>query len=244
MVAVVDDNYEFFPDTEGRGVSIYNLKYTDILTFTVDKTLSIIGPDGVTNILYIDITDISTIERSSKILIVDQNSIGKIYLDFITEYDALQALSLINWVMEEDGRIISALSPGADNSRPVVSFTSLVYFGLTGSTYSSPTTYDGNSFNSTISISNYNSSVITKSDLYSGTYSLISTVVDYDDRGITYSYYRDGVMGIDSSSITIKNDVNDQVESINTTGMYEINFNISDIAGNNLSGVVLALNVV
>jgi hypothetical protein len=213
MVAVIDDNYSFFPDDDSRGISIYNLKYTDILTFTVDKTLSVLGPDGLTAILYIDITDISTIERSSKILIIDQNSIGKIYLDFITEYDALQALSLINWVMEENGRIISAISPGPDNSRPVISFTELVYFGLTGSTYSSPTTYDGNNFNSTIEISNYVNNIITKPNLYSGTYSLISSVIDYDNRGMSYSYYRDGVMGVDNSSIIIKNSVNQQIES-------------------------------
>lgn len=250
MVAVVDDTYNFFPDNSTQpGVNIYNLKYTDILTFTIDKTLAVMGPDGVTAVLYIDITDISTIERSDKILIIDQTSIGKVYLNFISEYDALQALSLINWVMEVSGRSIGTNSPGRDDLRPVVSFTSYVYLGLTGSTFSSPTTIDGDNFNTTLTLSSYNSSTITKTDIFSGTYSLISSIVDYDNRGLTAggltaAYYRDGVMGVDAGSIIIKNNANTSITSISATGSYQLNFNISDIAGNNLSNVVLSMSVV
>lgn len=248
MVAVVDDVYSFFPDDSQTGVNVYNLEYTDILTFTVDKTLAIMGPND-TAVLYIDITDISTIERSEKILIIDQTSIGKVYLNFVSEYDALQSLSLLNWVMELTGRVIGVNSPGADDFRPVISFTDYVYLGLTGSTYSSPTTVDGNEFNATLTLTDYNASTITKTDLFSGTYSLILSVVDYDNRGLTAggltaANYRDGVMGIDTGSIIIKNDTNTTITSIGATGSYQLNFNISDIAGNNLSDVVLAISVV
>jgi hypothetical protein len=74
--------------------------------------------------LYLNIVDIAAIERSGHILIVDDNSMGKVYFDFVNTYNALQAFSAISWMLEDP--INRTLPQPTDDTPPVVTFTANV----------------------------------------------------------------------------------------------------------------------
>src|ERR1019366_179085 len=129
MAAVIDDQYSFFKDvTNQSGLSFTGLKYTDILTHVVNESIVIMSDDLVpTPIAYLMLSDINSIESLGRVLVIDDSSIGKIFLEFSTNYDATQAQSLLNWVLEVPGRVIQDQVPENDDIPPVIYFTSLVY---------------------------------------------------------------------------------------------------------------------
>lgn len=231
MVAVIDDQYSFFTDvTNQSGLSFNNLTYQSIITHVMDESIAILNNDPVpTPIAYIQLSSINAIERVSRILIIDDETVGRIYLDFDTEYDAVQALSLINWVMEAPGRVIQDLNPIADSIDPIIYFTPLV--GLTGSTYSSPyNTSMGDTFSATMSLSQF-AGVINK-DIIMGQF--ITSVTDN----------RDGYISLTASYINITDFYSATQSIIVSTGTYSITFTISDIAENAVDITeVLVINV-
>jgi hypothetical protein len=82
MVGIIDDNYSFFNDTVNQtATSFVNLEYTDIKSHVVGE--SIVVNDKSTPIrplIYMNLSDINSIEISGKILIIDDNSKGSIFL--------------------------------------------------------------------------------------------------------------------------------------------------------------------
>lgn len=231
MVAVIDDQYSFFTDvTNQSGLSFNDLTYQSIITHVMDESIAILNNDPVpTPIAYIQLSSINAIERVSRILIIDDETVGRIYLDFVTEYDAVQALSLINWVMEAPGRVIQDLDPIADSIDPIIYFTPLV--GLTGSTYSSPyNTSIGDTFSATMSLSQF-AGVINKDIIMS---QFITSVTDN----------RDGYIALTASYITITDFYSATQSAIVSTGTYSVTFTISDIAENAVDMTeVLVINV-
>lgn len=231
MAAVIDDEYSFFTDvTNQSGLSFNGLTYKSIVTHVVDESIAILNDDDIpTPIAYIQLANINSIERIGRILIIDDETIGRLYLDFLSEYDAVQALSLINWVLEEPGRVIQDLDPIADSIDPIVYFTSNV--GLTGSTYSPPyNTTMGETFSATMSLIDYGGT-INKQNIFDR---FISTVTDN----------RDGVIAITYSNINITDIYNATSSTIVSTGTYSMTFDISDIAENIVNPTeVIIINV-
>lgn len=238
MVAVVDDQYSIFTDVVNQtGTSFTGLQYTDIHTYVVGESIVINDKNVPARpLIYIKLSEINSMEKSGTILIIDDNSHGSIFLDFLTEYDCYQAQSLINYVLENPNVVIDNLNPVEDLIDPIMYFYSQVgntasgsFIEFNGSTVSIPynTSY-GNTFSTTIPFGTY--SVIDKPRLSN---LLISGIHDN----------RDGTMSIMSSNLIITG-TSGVVENILNVGTYSLTFNFSDIAQNYLDGIIMDLNII
>jgi hypothetical protein len=245
MIGIIDDNYSFFNDTLNQsGTSFTGLEYTDIHSYIVGESI-VINDKSVPAkpLIYITLNNIQSIERTGNILIIDDSSLGTIFLQFLTDNDAAQAQSLINYVLENPNIDIDNLPVIEDIIDPTLYFysnvgasASLDYIAFNGATNSSGfDTEDGFTFSTTISL--------TQSGTTSGTYSvftkdqLIYLLVDYIEDN------RDGLMGIQSSNLIITGTAG-VVNSIVQSGTYSLTFDFSDIAQNYLDGVFVDLNII
>lgn len=104
-----------------------NLIFTDVRT--LDETNSeILTFFNEQNELAgtLDVADVVNVYKVSGLnrIIIDESSTNNIVLDFKTEYDTLQALSAINWLLLDPAT--RSLPKAADEDAPVVTFTSAV----------------------------------------------------------------------------------------------------------------------
>lgn len=242
MVAVIDDTYQFFNDFVNQTATTFTgLEYTDIQSFVVGQSIVVYDKKTPKNALtYFTISDISSMERDGKVVTVE-DSIKVVMMKFLTENDAAQAMSILNYVTENPWVEISAISPIEDVVDPVMFFYSKVggvggtgsYIAFNGETASVPydTTY-GLTFSTSISMADYGSaSVISKQ-------SLIDLIVD------KIIDVRDGTMSIIPSNILLENQNLVQVSQIGATGSYEMSFDFSDIALNYLDGVIVNIDII
>jgi hypothetical protein len=243
MIGIIDDNYSFFNDTLNQsGTSFTGLEYTDISSYIVGESIVINDKSSpVKPLIYIQLNNIQSIEKTGSIVIIDDSSLGTIFLQFLTEVDAFQAQSLLNYVLENPNVDISNVNPLVDSEDPIVYFygnvgasASLNYISFNGATSSLGfNTGDGFTFSTTISL--------TQSGTVSGTvldrnhliYLLIDEIVDN----------RDGYMYMMPSNLLISGTAGN-VTSITNTGTYSLTFDFSDIAQNYLDGVVINLNII
>ena len=239
MVAVIDDSYSIFTDVLNQsGTSFVGLEYTDIHSHVVGSSIVINDKSSpVKPLIYINLSDVNSIQISGKILILDDSSRGSLFLQFLTENDAYQAHSLINYVLENPNVDIDSLSPVSDNLDPILYFYQTAgvggdYISLDGATYGVPyDTSEGLTFSTSISLSTYGtaSGYIDKSQL-------IYLLVDYIQDN------RDGYMYMMPSNLIISGTAG-TVDRILTTGTYSLTFDFSDIAHNYLVGVNLNLTI-
>jgi len=239
IVANIDDTYNFFNDVVNQsGTSFVNLELSSIKTYVTGESIVIVDSNSKP-LIYIILNNIETIEISGKIITIDDSALGKIFLHFKTESDTKQANSLLNYVLENVNINIDNLDPLADEESPVVYFLSNVgasystaYIDFNGATNGVPygTTY-GNTFSTTISIGSYGTnSQISKS-------TLIDILIDYVDDN------RDGIIILSTQSLVLTGTAGTSVNEISGEGTYSLNFNLSDIAGNNLTGVIMNLTI-
>jgi len=244
MVSVIDENYSFFNDNINQtATSFTDLEYTDIHSHVIGESIVINDKSTpVRPLIYFMINNINSIERDGKILTVDDNALSTIILAFKTESDAIQAHSLLTYIIENPGIDIDLTS--LDNQDPVVYFNStagvggdyiLYNDGITiGATFSTPynTFTNGLTFSTSISLAQFGTyNTLTKSDL-------IGLIVD----NVTDN--RDGQMSILPSNVVLKNNDLVDVVGITASGTYSMTFNYSDIAQNYLDGVVVNLNII
>lgn len=237
MVAVIDNNYSFFADTTNQsGLSFVGLEVGDIHTYVINESIVIKDKSTPAKpLIYIKLANINSIERSGLVLTIDDQSLGTILLKFLTTNDAAQAFSLINYVLENPGVDIDTLSPLQDTVDPVIFFRSQVgntgdFIAFDGSTTSVPyDTGDGFTFSTSISITTYGTQSLTKTQLVD---LLISSATDN----------RDGTLSVTSSNILLSGSQG-SVENILVPGGYTMSFEFSDLALNNLQGVVLNLTI-
>lgn len=244
MVAVIDDNYSFFNDNINQtATSFTDLEYGDIHTHVPGESIVINDKSTpVRPLIYFMINNINSIERDGKILTVDDNALSTILLAFKTEADAIQAHSLLTYIIENPDIDID-LTP-LDNQDPVVYFNStagvggsyiLYNDGITiGATSGTPynTFNNGLTFSTSISLAQFGTyNVLTKSDLIG---LLIDNVTDN----------RDGQMSLLPSNVILTNNTLTDVVGITGSGTYSMTFNYSDIAQNYLDGVVVNLNII
>ena len=186
---------------------------------------------------------IPCITLNGNFLVIDDESYGSVFLHFLTEYDARQAHSLLNYVLEHPNVDISNIIPENDDVTPVIYFNAtagtggdyiLYNDGITiGATFSTPynTFSNGFTFSTSISLSTYGTAgIIQKSNLK-------DLLIDYvnDDR--------DGVIELMDSNLIINNSTG-VVNSIGLTGSYSLKFDFTDLANNNLQNVVVNLNII
>jgi hypothetical protein len=240
MVGIIDDNYSIFNDVFNQsGTSFTGLEYTDIHSHIIgeslvinDKSLPVAKP-----LIYFILNNINSIEISGQILIIDDSGRGTIFLQFLTEGDAFQAHSLINYVLENPNIDIDALNPVSDSLDPILYFYDTAgnsgdYIAFNGATYGVPyDTTDGFTFSTSISLSSFGtaSGYIDKSQL-------IYLLVDYIEDN------RDGYMSFLPSNLIISGTAGN-IDNILNPGTYSVTFNFSDIAHNYLDGVIVNLNI-
>jgi hypothetical protein len=234
MVGVIDDSYSIFTDTLNQsGTSFVNLNYTDIHSHIVGESLVINDKSSpVKPLIYIRLSDINSIERSGQILIIDDSSLGTIFLQFVSETDTYQAHSLLNYVLQYPNTDIDTLNPVSDSVDPILYFYDMVdseYISFNGATSGVPydTSY-GNTFSTSMSLSSFGSN-INKSQL-------IYSLVDYIEDN------RDGYMSILPTNLIISGTAGN-IDTILNAGTYSLSFDFSDIAHNYLDGVIVELNI-
>jgi hypothetical protein len=239
LVGNIDDAYNFFNDTTNQsGTSFVNLTLSSIKTYVIGESV-VVNDTNNNPLIYITLANIETIEISDKILSIDDSSLGKIFLHFTTSDDAKQANSLLNYVLNNENININTLNPVSDNQSPVVYWLTNVgasasneYISFNGSTTSVPyDTTDGLTFSTTISFADYaTSSQISKTQL-------IDILVDYVQDN------RDGLITLSTQSLILTGTAGSVVDYISGVGTYSLGFNLSDIAGNNLSNIIMDLTI-
>lgn len=239
MVANIDDSYNFFTDTLNQtGTSFTGLEYTDIKSFVVGESIVVQDKNNPPRpLIFFSLSSINSVALNGAFIVIDDNSQGSIFLNFLTEYDALQAQSLLNYILENPTVDIDDINPPNDDISPVIYFNAIAgtpsgdFIALNGATSGVPyNTTDGLTFSTSISLSTWGTnSVLTKSILAD---LLIDEILDN----------RDGQIGLMDSQVII-NSVGGTVSQISATGSYDVTFNLSDLASNNLGGVIINLNI-
>jgi hypothetical protein len=241
MVAVLDDTYTWFTDVLNQtGTSFVNLEYTDIRTHVVGESIVVFDQSSPKRpLIYIMLHNINSINRSGQILIIEDTARGTIFLQFKTVYDACQAHSLLNYILENPSISINDLDPVEDLVPPTVYFYSRVgnfatgsYIAFNGSTATPPyNTSNGFTFSTELSLSQWGASGSGISKNYLRTL-LIENTLDN----------RDGLMTLTASNLVLQLG-GVTVSSVATAGSYSLTFDVSDLAQNKIDGVVLNLTV-
>jgi hypothetical protein len=221
IVAVIDDTQTFFVDTTNQlGLTYTNLSVNNIQTWIVNESIVVYDNNIPPNALvYLTLSTITSIQQQGTILIINDLSIGNIFLQFKTVYDATQADSAINYVLNTPNVVIGGNYP--DLNPPTIYFNNT--FGasgssinLLGSTTPGPyTSNQGLTFSASTNLSYYGGTILA-TDIISGA---ISIIVDNKD-GVIIPLPNQ--IFINGSNIPL---------GITSSGIYPIKFNISDLAG-------------
>lgn len=237
MVGVIDENYSFFnDDLNQNATSFTGLEWTDIKSFVVGESVVIYDKSNPKKaLIYFGLPYINSISLNGTFLIIDDESYGTVFLNFIDEYNANQANSLINYVLEHPDIDIDTLIN--DSNPPIIFWNPTAgasgsyifnYSGGTSSTGFNTGTH-GSTYSATIPLSVGTSSIIYKDKLR-------DLVIDY------ISDNRDGVMDIMDSQMIITGTMG-EVNSISSFGTYSLTFEYRDLADNNLDNVILNLTI-
>jgi len=238
MVGIIDDSYSFFNDDINQsGTSFTGLEYTDIKSFVVGESIVVYDKNSPKRaLIYLGLSYINSITLNGNFLVIDDESYGTVFLHFLTEYDAVQAHSLINYVLENPNVNIEDVIPGDDVS-PIIYFKSTAGAGgsyivfddgvAVGATSSAPydTLSNGLTFSTSISLTTYGSSGVINKQALRG------LLIDRVEDG------RDGIVEIQDSNLSLSGPTG-QVSSILSTGIYSLNIDVSDLANNNIGAVV------
>ena len=245
MVGVIDDSYSFFNDDINQsGTSFTGLEYTDIKSFVVGESIAIYDKNVPARaLIYIGLSYINSITLNGDFLVIDDESYGSIFLHFLTETDARQAHSILNYVLENPNIDIENINPIYDDISPVIYFNAtagvggdyiLYNDGITiGATWSTPynTLSNGFTFSTTISLSTYGTAGVIQKDV------LKNLLIDHIDDN------RDGLIEIMDSNLIIS-DLSGTVNSIGSVGTYSLKFDVKDLAYNNLQNVFVDLTII
>ena len=126
LCACIDLTTAFFNNASlpsNANLTINDLEFDDIQTHVLAQNIKIINALNQT-VLYMNLADIAAVERSGHIIIVDDNALGRIYLDFVNTYNAIQALSALSYILKDPNN--RTLPQAADNLAPVITFTANV----------------------------------------------------------------------------------------------------------------------
>lgn len=245
MVGVIDNTYSFFNDTVNQsGTSFTGLSYTDIETYIVGESI-VINDINSRPLIYINLSSINSLSRTSNILTIDDETLGSLILVFLTEFDSEQAHSLLSYVISNPSIDIADINPIYDTIDPILYFYTHVGNTASGYTISSYLTSSipayaggytystmGYTFSTSLSLSIYG----TNSSIDKDTLSSLLIDYIYDNR--------DGTMSITTSNINLYGTNSTEVSHITSTGTYSMIFDFSDIAQNYLDGVIIYLDII
>ena len=101
---------------------IYGSNCTGSTQFEILDSLASTGSTNVVNMV-ISFGNIDIMEIKENTILITTTSDDPIRLVFLSEFNALQAFSKMNWVMEEsENRYITTISPTIDTTSPVITF--------------------------------------------------------------------------------------------------------------------------
>lgn len=240
MIGVIDDNYTFFNDDLNQSATSFTgLEYTDIKSYVVGESI-VIYDKGTPKraLVYFGLPYIESLSIDSTFIIIDDQTYGTVFLNFISEFDANQAFSLINYVLEHPNVDIDTITL-PDETPPVIYFnsrsgaTGSYIVNYTGATSGTPynTGTDGLTYSTTISLVNWGTSSVIYKD------KLTDLLIDYIDDN------RDGNINIMASDLLIMG-TQGLVNSISVVGTYSLTFNFTDLAHNTLGGVNVNLDII
>ncbi len=233
LMASKSDDYNYFVDIINQtGTSFVGLSYSSIQTHVVNDSIKIV--DNLNRpLIYLQLANINSIERTGLILTVDDQSRGEVFLKFGNTYSVNQGFSLLNYILENPNVNTSNLSPLTDDIAPVVYFYNQVLgtsspITLQGGGGGPYNTSQGLTFAATMSLTTFPS---INNNL------LVNVLVD------SVSDNRDGVMSITGSNLVITKD-STTFTSLTSSGTYSVIFNgVKDLAENSITGVNLTLTI-
>ncbi len=233
LMASKSDDYNYFVDIINQtGTSFVGLSYSSIQTHVVNDSIKIV--DNLNRpLIYLQLANINSIERTGLILTVDDQSRGEVFLKFGNTYSVNQGFSLLNYILENPNVNTSNLSPLTDDIAPVVYFYNQVLgtsspITLQGGGGGPYNTSQGLTFAATMSLTTFPS---INNNL------LVNVLVD------SVSDNRDGVMSITGSNLVITKD-STTFTSLTSSGTYSVVFNgVKDLAENSITGVNLTLTI-
>ncbi len=233
LIASKSDDYNVFVDTINQtGTTFVGLSYSSIMTHIVDDSIKIVDSSN-RPLIYLQLANINSIERTGLILTVDDSSRGEVFLKFGDTYSVNQGFSLLNYILENPGVNTNTLSPLTDDVAPIIYFYNQVvgtssYIEFNGATAGPYDTSFGNTFSTIMSL---------------GTFGTISNNLLVDVLVNNVNDNRDGVISITGSNLVITKD-STTYTSITSSGTYSVTFNgVKDLAENSVSGVVLTLTI-
>jgi len=253
MVAIIDDATSFFPDIDIDGSSVFDGLTGDlILGYSPQQTFRLMDKDMPSVVQgFFNFDTINSFERIDKVIKIDDQAIGNIQFVFLTEQDALEGMSRLSWLLENNSVNIPPSLNAYDTISPLVIFatSSVYYLDIGSSTYISAT-------NSKQVID------LGVEELMVAATSSVPTLSGYDPlfigNGATVSFsfnqmksaifagvfdVRDGIMAINpfNTIVTAKGDISQTPIFTNFTTTspvyfgeqkFLIKFNLEDIAGN------------
>jgi hypothetical protein len=207
----------------GAATRFNDLNWQCLDTHVVGESIVVKDMQGMP-LIYLTISSIQTVQRSGdlSVLILD-SQVDPVTLTFLTSFDANQAYSMLNYLLQNIMIDLGSMSP--DTMPPQIFFNDF-FFGshicIPGTEYAGPySTADGSLFSTDIAASSV-TFPISKSVVAS---ELVYDVVDN----------RDDNMIISGSDISIYiNGVSpgNVVDSISGTGSYVVMLELTDLVGN------------
>jgi hypothetical protein len=212
----------------GDSNTFKNLTFNSIKTHIAGESIVINDNNLIPKpLIYLSISSIESVQRNGDYeLILTDNQIDPITLEFITKFDADQSYSILNYLLHDPLTDINSL--GADSVPPQI-FLNEQFYG-------NPITLDSMTrgldpmFIIDINLSSFQGPIpITKSDLISG---MIYDVIDDRDRNILLT---------EDDILIYKDVISNQslVDDISIIGNYIINIIISDLGQNQTNMSIL-----
>lgn len=208
---------------EASSATYINLEWTDIKTHIIGDSIVVFDKNLPPRpLIYINLGTIESVQQTDKIITILDSYAEPLLLEFITEFDAGQANSVLNYVLQNPLTDIDSFTP--DIVPPTIYFNQFFldqWISLNGSTASSPYNTDmGDNFATEAALSNFGG-LISKQE-----------IIDYSILEITDN--RDGQMTIQPSDLVLKDSMNVEVPEISSTGEYIVEFKVYDFGGNQL----------
>lgn len=199
------------------------IEWTDLKTHIIGDSVVLFDKNSPPRpLIYITLGTIESIQQNDKIVTILDSYSDPLSLEFVTEFDANQANSVLNYLLQNPNTDIDSIP--ADTSAPTIYFNYQFldqWISLGGSTASAPYNTDmGDDFFTGATLSNFGG-VIAKQE-----------IIDYAILKVQDN--RDGVMSISPSDLTLKDSMDFEIQEISVTGTYTVEFKLFDWGGNQL----------
>lgn len=219
------------PGYEVASSQFSGVEWTDLKTHIIGDSITLFDKNSPPRpLIYISLGTIESIQQNGKIVTILDSYSDPLSLEFLTDFDANQANSILNYVLQNPLTDIDSIA--ADTAAPTIYFNYQFldqWISLGGSTASAPYNTDmGDDFVTGATLSNFGG-VISKQE-----------IIDYAILKVEDN--RDGLMSISPSDLTLKDPSNLEAQEINIPGTYTVEFKLYDWGGNQLLDT-LTINV-